>query len=167
MKFAIKRATPEDLEEILRLFYETVKAINSNHYSQEQIEAWLDDSKRERRFAKKIEEQLFYACKNEKDEIVGFSSITEDGYLDLLYASMRHQREGIGTLLLEQMLVAAKIHRFEKIEADVSISAVPFFESHGFLVVKKQEVERNGVKLTNYKMRKTYVVEEYKPETKY
>ena len=159
MKILIKRAEIEDLEAVLSLYYDTVKLINSEHYSHEQIEAWLDDETRPQRFSEKIENQLFYVCKNENDELLGFSSITEDGYLDMLYASNKLQRKRVGTLLLEQMLIAAKIRHLESIEADVSITAVPFFKSHGFEIVKEQHVERNGLKLTNFRMTKSYVAE--------
>lgn len=160
MKILIKRAIESDLDAILSLYYDTVKIVNSTHYSSEQIEAWLDDETRPTTFAKKIKEQLFYVCKNDSDELLGFSSITEDGYLDLLYASNAHQRKGVGTLLLEQMLMAGKIQHLKQIEADVSITAVPFFTSHGFKMIKEQTVERNGVFLTNYRMIKTYIVED-------
>ncbi|MFA7327239.1 MAG: GNAT family N-acetyltransferase [Candidatus Kapaibacterium sp.] len=160
MKISIRRAVENDLDAVLSLYYDTVKIINSKHYSPEQIEAWLDDESRPEKFLAKINEQLFYVCVNEIKELLGFSSITKDGYLDLLYASTNHQRNGVGTLLLEQMLVAAKIYKFKKIDADVSITAVPFFLSNGFEELEKQEVERNGVKLTNYKMIKYYVVKE-------
>lgn len=160
MKISIKRALETDLDAILSLYYDTVKIVNSEHYSSEQIEAWLDDETRPERFAQKIKEQLFYVCKSDVEELLGFSSITEDGYLDLLYACNSHQRKGVGTLLLEQMLMAGKIQHLEKIEADVSLTAVPFFTSHGFEMVKEQSVVHNGVSLTNYRMIKTYIVEE-------
>ena len=160
MKITIIRAKENDLDSVLQLYNGTVKIINSKHYSAEQIDAWLDDDTRPERFAKKINEQLFYVCKNEFDELLGFSSITEDGYLDLLYASNLHQRQGVGTLLLEQMLAAGKIYKFEKIVADVSITAVPFFRSNGFETTNEQSIERNGVKLTNFRMIKTYVTKD-------
>ncbi len=37
---------------------------------------------------------------------------------------------------------------------EASITAKPFFESQGFLVVKQQEVERRGQKLINFAMEK-------------
>ena len=61
---------------------------------------------------------------------------------------------------MEQMLIAGKIYHFDKIEADVSITAVPFFKSNGFETINEQIVERNGVKLTNFRMIKTYVTED-------
>jgi putative acetyltransferase len=160
MKILIRRAKETDLDAVLSLYYDTVKIINSKHYSAEQIEAWLDDESRPEKFLLKINEQLFYVCINEIGELLGFSSITKEGYLDLLYASTNHQRNGVGTLLLEQLLVAAKIYKMTRIDADVSITAVPFFLSKGFEVENEQEVERNGVKLTNFRMIKYYVVTE-------
>lgn len=160
MKISIRRAKIDDLDAVLSLYYDTVKIINSKHYTPEQIEAWLDDDTRPERFLQKINEQLFYVCINESDELLGFSSITKDGYLDLLYASTTHQRNGVGTLLLEQMLVASKIYKFEKIDANVSTTAVPFFLSKGFEVKNEEVAERNGVKLTYFKMIKHYVVKE-------
>ena len=38
--------------------------------------------------------------------------------------------------------------------ADVSITARPFFESHGFCVAAQQEVKLGDVALRNFKMRK-------------
>ncbi|MCB0702190.1 MAG: GNAT family N-acetyltransferase [Ignavibacteriae bacterium] len=159
MKISIRRANEDDLDAVLSLYYDTVKVINSKHYSPEQIEAWLDDETRPERFLLKINEQLFYVCMNEIGELLGFSSISKDGYLDLLYASTTHQRNGVGTLLLEQMLVASKIYRFKRIDADVSITAVPFFLSKGFEIQEEQVIERNGVKLTNIRMTKYYTLE--------
>ncbi|MFN3194382.1 MAG: GNAT family N-acetyltransferase [Chlorobiota bacterium] len=155
MKISIRRAKENDLDKIVSLFERTVSVINSKHYSPTEIEAWLDDPTRSDRFLSKIETQLFYACVDENDDVVGFSSITEEGYLDLMYVSTNHQREGIGQLLMEQMLVAAKIRNCKTIEADVSITAVPFFERNGFEIVREQYVERNGVKIKNFKMIKT------------
>lgn len=157
MKISIKRTKAEDLEAIINLYYDTVKLINSKHYSPEQIEAWLDDETRPERFLSKINNQLGYVCVNENNELLGFSSITEDGYLDMLYANNNYQRKGVGTLLLEQMEMATKIRNLDYIVADVSITAVPFFKSNGFEFVREQHVERNGVKLTNFRMKKSYV----------
>lgn len=40
------------------------------------------------------------------------------------------------------------------ITTHVSITAKPFFEKRGYQVVKMQQVERQGILLTNYIMRK-------------
>ena len=42
----------------------------------------------------------------------------------------------------------------DKIKADVSITAKPFFEKFGFIEVKKNIVKRNNVELINFSMEK-------------
>ncbi|RAZ31327.1 hypothetical protein [Microbacterium sp. SMR1] len=41
-----------------------------------------------------------------------------------------------------------------ELTSDVSIAARPFFESVGFRVVREQHPVKEGVELTNYRMRK-------------
>lgn len=43
----------------------------------------------------------------------------------------------------------------EKITANVSITARPFFESLGFISIKEQVVQLNGQEFINYKMEKS------------
>ena len=40
------------------------------------------------------------------------------------------------------------------IDTDSSITAKPFFEHKGYNIVRSQTIERKGVKLNNFKMRK-------------
>lgn len=47
------------------------------------------------------------------------------------------------------------IREATQIEADVSITAKQFFERKGFEVVQQQTVVRQGVELTNFKMKKS------------
>ena len=72
------------------------------------------------------------------------------GYLDRLYVHKDHQGIGIATALCE------------KLEASVESATVtthafitrPFFEDRGYVVKKEQQVERQGILLTNYVMEK-------------
>jgi len=73
------------------------------------------------------------------------------GYLDRLYIHKDYQGQGIATALcnrLEADFPAGPVttHAF--------ITAKPFFESRGYRVIKEQQVERKGVILTNYVMKK-------------
>ena len=57
--------------------------------------------------------------------------------------------------MLEQRLEqAAREAECSKMTSDVSITALPFFEKRGYRVVRRQEVERKGVILVNFKMEK-------------
>ena len=81
--------------------------------------------------------------------MIGFADMDGAGYLDRSYGHKEHQRQGVASALCD---------RLEKeIEADrylthASITARPFFEKRGYKTVREQQVERNGVLLTNYVM---------------
>ncbi|WP_245933752.1 GNAT family N-acetyltransferase [Arthrobacter livingstonensis] len=56
--------------------------------------------------------------------------------------------------LLAHVEAHARSERRPALSADVSITARPFFERHGFTVEAEQHPVKAGVELTNYKMRK-------------
>lgn len=88
----------------------------------------------------------------EKNAIVGFGDIDETGYLDRLYVHKDYQRQGIASALCERLESAVGT---QKITVHSSITALPFFESRGYKIIRKQQVEREGIFLTNFVMEKT------------
>jgi putative acetyltransferase len=49
-----------------------------------------------------------------------------------------------------------------RIFVEVSITALPFFEKHGFTTTKEQTVVLEGVQLTNYKMEKNFNSDDFR-----
>ncbi len=87
----------------------------------------------------------------EGDSIVGFGDVDVSGYLYRLCVRRDRQRQGIATALcdaLEPLVESPTVATF------ASITAKPFFETRGYRVVKRQEVERKGVRLVNFVMAK-------------
>ena len=76
--------------------------------------------------------------------IVGFADLADDGYLDRLYVHKDYQGQGIATALCDALPRARLTH--------ASLTARPFFEKRGWRVERAQQVERHGVKLTNFVM---------------
>ena len=87
----------------------------------------------------------------ENDVIVGFGDIDKTGYLDRLYVHTDHQGKGIATAICDQLEQYAK----GDITTHASITAKPFFEKRGYKVLKKQQVEIQGIFLTNFRMKKS------------
>jgi len=149
----LRKATTQDLTAILELFKTTVTTINRQDYTPEQIAAWVQSTKNQERWQQRVEQQFFLLVEA-RDQLVGFGSITATGYLDLLYVHPDFQRMGIAQTLLEALTSYAEGQQAIAITSDVSITARPFFEKNGFLVLQKQENERQGQILVNYKMEK-------------
>ncbi|MBC5997650.1 GNAT family N-acetyltransferase [Romboutsia ilealis] len=62
-----------------------------------------------------------------------------------------YQNIGIATALCD---ILEKKYDVEHITTHASITSKSFFEKRGYIVIKKQFVDRNGVRLTNYIMKK-------------
>ena len=145
----IKRATMDDVDAISRLFYDTVTNICTADYDEEQIVAWTSRNNAER-WRSKIQDQYFFVAET-LGNIIGFASLTACGYLDMMYVHKDFQKRGVTQQLLIHIEQLAAALNLKEISSDVSITAKPFFEKHGFAIVKEQLVELNGITLTNYK----------------
>lgn len=85
------------------------------------------------------------------NEIIGFGDISRTGYLDRLYVHASHQGEGAASAICNQLEQYAK----GTVTTYASVTARSFFESRGYRKVRKQTVERRGVKMTNFVMVKS------------
>lgn len=145
----IRRYANKDCNTVSRLFYETVHAVNAKDYPPRQLFVWADsaDSLQERRSSDLTSQYTLIAELG--GIIVGFGSIDKSGYLDLLFVHKDYQRREIATFLCDELE-----KDFDVVKTCASITAKPFFEMRGYTVVKEQEVERSGVKLKNFEMKK-------------
>ncbi len=84
----------------------------------------------------------------------GFSDVNSAGYIDMLFVTPQFQRRGVARQLIRHVETHARSVQVTELTADVSITARPFFERHGFTVEAEQHPVRGGVPLTNYTMKK-------------
>ena len=147
----IRKYRPEDCAEMAKLFYDTVHTVNAADYTEPQLNAWatgeVDFSKWNASF------QIHNTVIAEIDgTIVGFGDMDETGYLDRLYVHKEdHQHQGIATAICDVLEAECPTKQFT---TPASITARPFFEKRGYVVIKEQQVERFGVWLTNFVMGK-------------
>ena len=142
----IRRYKSVDLRQISRLFYETVHAVNIKDYTKEQINAWATGRIDLKEWDASFQRHITYVV-TENDLVVGFGDIDRTGYLDKLFVHKDFQGRGIATAICDRLENEAEV---ECIRVHASITAKSFFERRGYRVVKRQEVERQGVLLTNY-----------------
>lgn len=145
----LRRYHPSDCKEVTELFYNTVHIINARDYTNEQLDAWAT----ERVDLEKWNESLQKNCSLvaiDNGIIVGFGDIDKDGYLNRLFVHAEHQSKGIATAICNQLEKVAR----GNVTTCSSITAKPFFEKRGYKVIKKQTVERQGIILINFYMKK-------------
>lgn len=156
MKLPIQlRALKEtDVLECITLFQNTIHAVNAKDYSPTQLDAWAPKVKPEitPRWETLLENISYVA--EYANQIVGFGDLTKQGYLDRLYVHKDFQGQGIAAVIVQKLEERANELNLKEITTAASITAKPFFERSGFVVMKEQQVEIHGVKLTNFVMRK-------------
>ena len=143
-----------DTEEIMKLFYDTIHEVNIHDYTQEQVDAWASANMDIDLWIKGLASKFTYVAE-ENGKIIGFGELEANGHIDRFYCHKDFQRKGIGKKILEQLESKARTLGIERLFTEASITAKPFFESQNFIVVKQQEVERRGQKLTNFIMEKS------------
>ena len=144
----IRQYKNKDCDTVAKLFYETVHSVNAKDYTAEQLSAWANNADSLKSRCNDLLKQYTLIAEI-NGVIVGFGSIDKSGYLDLLFVHKNYQRQGIATALCNEMEKG-----FSVINTFASITAKPFFESRGYVVVNEWEAERFGVKLKNFEMQK-------------
>ena len=141
-------------EPLLReLFYHTVHNVNQRDYTLEQRNAWAPERFDENTWALRImQSEPFVALDN--DTIVGFADVQNDGYIDFFFCHHAYQGKGVGKALMQHIIKTGRRYGLKRFYADVSITAKPFFQHYGFVVVRQQQKEVRGVVLTNFLMEK-------------
>ena len=149
---SIRHYQPTDFEDVRQLFKQTIQTVNAKDYTPAQLAAWigLDDAGTRARWQTTLAAHTTLVA-SQADQLVGFADMTATGYLDRLYVHAEYQRQGIAWALATALEQAIPVNRYE---TAASITARPFFEQQGYQVIRVQQVERAGIKLTNYRMQK-------------
>ena len=142
-----------DTKQIVKLFYDTVHEVNIRDYTKAQVDAWAPADIDIASWTKSLSSKFTFVAE-EGETIAGFGQLEANGHIDCFYCHKDFQRQGIGKIILEQIDAKAKSLGIEKLYTEASVTAKPFFESEGFIVIRKQEVERRGLKFINFAMEK-------------
>lgn len=152
-EFRLRLYRPSDLEELIRLFYETVHRVNLGDYSQQEVDAWVPSLESVDREAWGKSLRDHYTLVAERDgALVGFGDMDDTGYLDRLYVHKDFQGRGAATALVHAFEGYARGLGVPRVTVHASRTARPFFEARGYGVEYAQQVERRGVLLENFGM---------------
>lgn len=143
----IRQYQTSDCREITELFYHTVHTVNAQDYMPEQLAVWATGQVDLQAWDRSLQEHKSFVAVD-GGRIVGFGDIDHTGYLDRLYVHADYQGKGIATALCTRLEQAVP----GKITTHASITAKPFFLKRGYRVIREQQVERQGVSLTNFVM---------------
>jgi putative acetyltransferase len=152
-RFSVKRYEPSDAQATIEIFLRAIREVASKDYSPEQVAAWakVDDPQIWAQY--RANRPTWLAMDGSTS--IGFTDLKSDGCLDMMFVSPDYQGKGVASLLLATVENMARKQGFQRIFTEASLTARPFFERKGFVVVTAQRVEKRGQILPNFLMEKT------------
>lgn len=147
----IRAYRPEDLDGAIELFLQAIRETASRDYSPAQVAAWAQADRnvwRDRRSSKPT-----WVAELDRT-IAGLTDLEPDGHIDMMYVHPRFGGRGVAKALLAAVERRALENGIGRLYSEVSITARPFFERMGFIVVEPETVLRNGQVFTRFKMEK-------------
>lgn len=151
MEIKFRQAEFDDLEEMQKLFVETIKSTCRKDYNKIQIDAWITSVENKERWQSYIAGQYFLIAEIDK-KMVGYGSLKNGDYLDFMYVHKEFLRKGIANMIFENLKAKSIALGFDKLTSDVSKTARPFFETKGFKVIRENKIMMKDVEIINYHM---------------
>lgn len=141
-----------DALDTLDVFLRAVHETASRDYTAEQVTAWADIDRNP------IAWHQTRAAANTQvaevdGQIVGFTDLSADGYIDMLFVDPAHLRKGVASALIARAEATARATGIQQLCTHASSTARPFFEAYGFTVEEERTRVVRGVGMTNYRMR--------------
>lgn len=150
--FSIKAYEPDDTQATIDIFLRAIREVASKHYDAAQIAAWAKVDEPEVWAQYRASRPTWLAMNGPLP--VGFADLKPDGCLDMMFVDPDHQGKGIASLLLATVEKAARDQGLQRIFTEASLTARPFFERRGFVVLAAQHVQKRGQTLANFRMEK-------------
>ena len=135
------------------IFQRAVREIARKDYSPVQVMAWAPDAPDTAVFAARRGAKPTFVAEYD-GKLAGFTDLDGDGHIDMFYVNPDFQRRGVASAMLRFLAERAQSEKRKRLHSEVSITARPVFERHGFKVLAYQTVQTNGQALGNYRMEK-------------
>ncbi len=135
------------------VFYSAVHIIAAKDYSVEQLDAWAPHRPDWEAWTSRMQ-GLRPLVAEADGRVVGYADLQPNGYIDHFFVSGKYARRGVGRLLMESLHARAAESGLARLFSDVSVTAEPFFERFGFVVVERKDVVIGRVSLPNARMEK-------------
>lgn len=150
----IRFAVEEDLEELARVYADSVKTLGRRCYTPEQVRVWASFSHDREKFRNFIFSVTTFVMV-EHGDIAGFCGIGIDGHVASLYVRGEKAGLGIGSRLLRAAIQYGESVGVVHLYAEASELSRPVFERFGFTVCGVENAVRNGVVFRRYEMEKS------------
>lgn len=151
----IERYSEEHTMQLIRIYHDTIHNVNKVDYTPEELEAWApSDEVTKESYQKDVNrwKKINPFVVTDDDLVLGFAELEEKGHINCFFVHHLHQGKGVGSMLIDACIDEGKILGYDKIFAEVSITAKPFFLSKGFIYIRPEISKINGVDIKYFVM---------------
>lgn len=139
------------------LFYRAVHEGAAARYTPEQRAAWAPHAvlpaEIEASFDQRLSGQITWVAE-EAGRIEGFMSLRQDGYVDYTYVAPERMGTGLAGELYKKIKASARKLGLKRLTTEASHLARPFFARRGWELMAAQQVDRQGVRIPNFTMKR-------------
>lgn len=140
-------------ETIWDIVFTATREVNAKDYHPELIDRWAPLNKDMAEWAERLSEQNPYVAVVD-GQLVGMAELEDSGFIDYFYVHPKFHRQGVGKALLGIIEAEAQQIGIQRLFADVSITAKPFFLSQGFSITESRMNVILGHPAPNFAMEK-------------
>lgn len=149
----IRSYAPVDAIPLGRVYFRAVREGALKAYTAEQCSAWAPHAPASAVWRRRLAQGQTLVAE-QAGEPVGFMTLLPDGHLDLAFVLPEVMGKGVAAALYATLENRARVAAIAKLTSEASELARPFFLRHGWSVVQRQDLVRDGVPLHNYQMEK-------------
>ena len=137
------------------LYHRAVREGTARHYDAAQRAAWSPAPPQGEDWRRRlVEAQTMVAERG--DCLMGFMTLDiHSGFVDFAYVAPEVMGQGVAETLYAVLEGRARVAGLTRLETEASLLAERFFLRRGWRVLRRQEVERHGVRLPNAVMEKS------------
>jgi len=135
------------------VFLSAIHELASKNYTAKQVQAWAPANLDQGLWAERMHGIQPFVVEA-GGQIVAYADVQPSGYIDHFFVAAAHARQGVGSMLMNHIRAAANTQSINALTSDVSLTAQPFFERFGFVIVEQRSPVIRGVVVPNAFMRK-------------
>lgn len=136
------------------LYHASVHGAGRRYYTSAQLAVWSPAPADPARYLQQAVGRTFLVAEDASGRVIGYGDLEPDGHIDHLYCHPDAIGTGVGAALYHALEEAARRDGVARLYVEASENARPLFERRGFALDARNDFERNGVAIHNYRMSK-------------
>ena len=154
MPIILRNYLESDGEALLSIFRDAVSVTGLDAYPLQHVLAWLASADDDSTFIRDLSLGITRIAVDDQGRSVGFAQMYPLGHVRMLYVLPQNSRQGIGSMLLTDLLRTCNENGWRHLTTDASRLSLRLFARFGFQVIEVEQVDRNGVWIERFRMDK-------------